>query len=232
MTNPIKPTVKSEVVSIIALMAVGIASVYFYYHFPEQVPIHWNIVGEVDRWGSGISSAISIPLIMIGMYLMFIFIPFADPRKERYNQFRKVYHVFKTLIIVFMALIYFITGFNALGYNLPIGILIPALVGVLFVLIGNYMGKIKMNWFVGIRTPWTLSSEEVWNKTHRFGGRMFILAGLIMIITPFFPVYFKGWLFFLAIAIILLGTIFYSYILYLKETKNKKNENTDESTKL
>lgn len=231
MSNPIKPSIKTEAISILFLILIAIASVYFYYNFPELVPVHWNIAGEVDRWGSGTAHALGAPLVILGMYLLFLFVPFLDPKKERYSQFRKVYHVFKTLIIGFMALIYFITGFNALGYDLPVAILAPGLVGVLFIVLGNYMGKIKSNWFVGIRTPWTLSSEEVWNKTHRFGGRMFVLAGLIMIIIPFFPVGFKGWLFIISIGIILVGTILYSYILYLKETKNKKNGNNNESAK-
>jgi len=81
------------------------------------------------------------------------------------------------------------------------------------------MGKIKMNWFVGIKTPWTLSSEENWNKTHRFGGKMFILAGILMMVQNFLPVMLRLPIFIISIAGLLFGTIGYSYILYLKEKK-------------
>jgi len=123
------------------------------------------------------------------------------------------------MILSLIVIIYFIVGLNGLGYNLPVGIITPGLIGLLFIILGNYFGKIKMNWFMGIRTPWTLSSEEVWNKTHRFGGKMFILAGLLMMAQIFLPLNFRLPIFVVSIATILLGTVGYSYIVYLKEKK-------------
>jgi uncharacterized membrane protein len=86
---------------------------------------------------------------------------------------------------------------------------------------GNYMGKLKPNWFVGIRTPWTLSSETVWNKTHRFGGKVFMLGGLIMIITSIAPMSWRLPLFIADIIVLMLGTVGYSYFVYLKEKKKQ-----------
>ncbi len=220
MANPIKPTIKTEILPILILAAAIISSFYFYSHFPEKVPTHWNFAGEVDDWGSR-AIAFIIPAVMVIMYVLFMVLPFLDPKKEKYEQFSKVYHVFKDIIILFMAIIYFATSLNALGYNLPIGIIVPVGVGLLFIIIGNYMGKIKSNWFVGIRTPWTLSSEEVWNKTHRFGGKMFMLGGVLIAIDAFLPINYRLAVFMAAIILVLLGTVGYSYLIYLKEKRGK-----------
>jgi len=220
MSNPIKPTIKTEIWPILLVLLASISSFYFYANFPEQVPIHWNYAGEVDNWGSRQVGAFLFPGIMIGTYLLFLFLPFADPRRERYNQFRKVYHVFKIIIILFMVAIYFISSLNTLGYNVSVNKLMPLLVGLLFIIIGNYMAKIKPNWFMGIRTPWTMSSEENWTKTHRVGGKIFIFGGILMAITGFLPVEFRLPVFIATIIIILFGTVGYSLGLYL--SKNKK----------
>ncbi len=217
MSNPITPTFKTEIWPIILIIIAITASFYFYAHFPEQVPIHWNMAGEVDNFGSRTTAAFLFPAIIFGMYLLFLLLPYIDPKKERYAQFRKIYHVFKTFIIFFMVAIYFITSLNALGYKIPVGLWTPVLVGLLFIIIGNYMSKIKSNWFIGIRTPWTLSSEEVWNKTHRLGGKVFILGGALMMLMYFLPVKLRLPLFIIIIVIILLGTTGYSYWLFRKE---------------
>ena len=221
MPNPIKPTLKTEILPILLLVMAAAASFYFYANFPERVPIHWNMAGEVDSYGSRATGAFLFPGILVGMYLLFLIIPYIDPKKARYIQFRKVYHIFKAFMIFFLAAIYFIASLNALGYNIPVGLWVPMMVGLLFIVIGNYMGKIKSNWFMGIRTPWTLSSEEVWNKTHRFGGKVFIFGGILMILMYFLPLNCRLPLFIIIITIILLGTVGYSYMLYRREEKKK-----------
>ena len=99
MTNPIKPTLKTEILPLLVLVAAIISSFYFYSHFPERIPTHWSFAGEVDGWGTR-STAFIIPAVMAGMYLLFMVLPFLDPKKERYEQFRKVYHIFKSSIIL------------------------------------------------------------------------------------------------------------------------------------
>ena len=219
MNNPIKPTIKTEILPILLVVLAIIASFYFYANFPEQVPIHWNTAGEVDNYGSKAVGAFLFPGIILGMYLMFLFLPLVDPKKKRYEQFRKVYHVFKNILILFMAAIYFISSLNALGYNVEIGVWVPVLVGLLFIVLGNYMGKIKPNWFMGIRTPWTLSSEEVWNKTHRLGGKLFMLCGLVIMLMNYLPINLRMPILISTIALMVLGTVGYSLILYLQEKK-------------
>ncbi|MFA6306542.1 MAG: SdpI family protein [Patescibacteria group bacterium] len=221
MANPIKPTIKTEFIPLLLIILALASSVYFYNNLPERVAIHWNFAGEVDGYGSGQTQAVVFPSMIIGMYVLFLLIPYLDPKKERYEQFSKIYHIFKSLIIALIVVIYFVVGLNGLGYNLPVGVITPGLIGLLFIVIGNYMAKIKRNWFMGIRTPWTMSSEEVWNKTHRFGGKMFILAGLLMIAEIFLPVSWKLPIFIIMMVILLAGTVGYSYLVYLQEKKKK-----------
>lgn len=214
--NPVKPSLKTEWLSIVLLAITGVIAWYFYNHFPAIIPIHWNIAGEPDNWGSGKMNAIVLPSVILGTYLMFLVLPYLDPKKERYEQFAKTYHVFKSIFVGFMLIIYVATGLSALGYPIKIGAVVPGLVGVLFVIIGNYMGKLKMNWFVGVKTPWTLSSEEVWNKTHRFSGKIFVIAGLLMIIQIWLPITLKWIVFIGTISMLIFGSFGYSYYIYKK----------------
>lgn len=223
MNNPIKINFKTEIFSVCVLLLTVIASFYFYNNFPESVPVHWNFAGVADRWSGSMMAAFIIPGVMIFMYVMFLFLPLLDPKKDRYVEFAKTYLMFRNLILAFMAFIYLISSLNGLGYNFPIEIYVPGAVGVLFVVMGKYLPSVKSNWFVGIRTPWTLSSEEVWNKTHKFGGKIFIGAGLLMMIEGILPSEFRLGTFIFIIALMLLGTIGSSYYFYIKE-KNSKNK--------
>ena len=156
------------------------------------------------------------------MYLLFLGLPYFDPRKERYAQFAKPYHIFKNLMITFMTIIYFLVGFAGIGYPIDVSVIVPASVGILFIIIGNYLGKIKSNWFMGIRTPWTLSNEEVWSKTNRLGGKLFIVGGLLLILGLILPKTAFWVLFIIAMIIITVTPVIYSYLLYRKiEKKNQ-----------
>ncbi len=219
MSNPIKLTIKSELFSAILIIVLIAASFYFYSHFPAVVVTHWNFQGQPNGWSGRAFAAFFFPALLIALYLLFIFLPNLDPRKERYAEFAKTYNVFRNLIIAVLAAVYFVASFNNLGANLSVNLWVPAAIGVLFIVLGNYLGKIKPNWFVGIRTPWTLSSETVWNKTHRFGGKVFIFGGLLMILSGFGPEAWRLPLFIADIIILLFGTVVYSYLVYLKEGK-------------
>ena len=153
---------------------------------------------------------------------MFLVLPKIDPKKDRYTQFMKPYKILQNLIIAFLVIIYFVTGFYALGYEMNVSILIPVMIGGLFVIIGNYMSKLKSNWFVGIRTPWTLSSENVWNKTHRLGARVFIVGGIILGITAYVPNPVNIYLFVINLIFIVFTPVVYSYLEHKKENNNKK----------
>ncbi|NUM25397.1 MAG: SdpI family protein [Candidatus Buchananbacteria bacterium] len=220
MKHPLTPNIKTEIMPVITLILLAVISVYFYNNFPNQVPTHWNYRGEVDGYSGKAFGAFGIPVIIVVMYVMFLLFPLLDPKKDRYQQFKKTYHVFKTMIIVVMGLIYFYSGLAALGYPVSINIAVPATIGLLFIVMGNYMSKIKSNWFIGIRTPWTLSNEEVWNKTHRVGGKIFIALGAFMIIGIFLPdkIYWQGFIVSLLASVV--GMMGYSYWIFKKINKN------------
>ena len=220
MKNPTHPTFKSEVFPIAIILISFIASVYFYAHFPDRVPTHWNFKGQVNGWSSKGFGAFFFPIVNAAMYLLLLLLPIIAPRRERYEQFAKPYHIVKSAIVAFMTLIYFYTGFAGLGYKMPpMNTLISVSMGILFIIIGNYLGKVKSNWFMGIRTPWTLSNEEVWNKTHRLGGKLFVVGGFISIVGSLMPTNVLWIIFIIDILIITLVPTIYSYWLYGKLTK-------------
>lgn len=221
MKNPIKPNLKTEILPIIFILISIISSFYFYANFPARVVTHWNFAGEPDGWSNRGFAAFFFPGMMIIIYLLLLFLPMTDPKKDRYNEFKRVYHIFKGYFLFFFALIYFVASLNNIGFKYDVGIFVSLGVGLLFIVIGNYLGKVKRNWFLGIRTPWTLSNEEVWNKTHRFGGKLFMAIGLIMMIIGISPIDWRMILFIPSIIILVFGILAYSYIIYLREQKKK-----------
>ncbi len=209
---------KYEVISFLAILAVAVFSVYFYLNAPDLVPSHWNFQGEVDDYSSKTFIAIFGPVLTLGLYLLFWLLPKIDPKKERYAEFAGVYAIFRTVIIVFLAGIFLVTGLAGLGYDVNIAKIVPLAVGVLFVTMGYFLDRVKSNWFVGIRTPWTLSSETVWQKTHRLGRYTFMIAGVVfaggafLAETKFYPHIFIG-----AILLAAVAPVVYSYLLYRGE---------------
>lgn len=217
MSLPIKINFKTEIVLwLIIVLSFGLA-LYGYQNLPDQIASHWNFRGEVDGYASKTFGAWFGPILLIGMYALFIILPYFDPQKKRYEEFATTYNIFRFIIIFFFFLIYAATLLFNLGYPLDIGKLIPALIGILFIIMGNYLGKIKFNWFMGIRTPWTMSSENVWNKTHRYGGWLFVALGIVIILDPFLPETLGLITFIAAIVAMILGTFGMSYYFYRKE---------------
>jgi len=216
--SPIKYSFKSEIIPVLLIVAAWVFGFYFYAHFPAQVVTHWNYNGQPNGYSSKAVGAFLLPAILTFIYGLFLGLPYLDPKKERYESFAKIYTLFRGLIMGVLLVIFLTASASNLGYPIQTGSIIPIIIGLLFIVLGNYMGKIKPNWFVGIRTPWTLSSENVWNKTHRLGGFMFVLFGAGLVATPLFPASAK--LLILIVGVVLASVIpmAYSYILYRKET--------------
>jgi len=219
--NLLKITWKTEILSIIFVVVSFVASIYFYLNFPDKVPVHWNIYGNPDNWASKEFGAFFFPALILIMYVGLIFTPYLDPKREQYKNFADIYNIFRTIMTGFMTVIYFLTGFAGIGYNVQIGVWVPVLIGMLFIVIGNYMGKIKSNWMFGNKNMWTLSSEEVWNKSNRMGGKALIVGGLLMALDGLVNDYmWKTIIFVIAILVIILVPNIYSYIIFNQE-KNK-----------
>lgn len=213
---------KKELPAILMVLASWVLGWYFYMHFPDRVVTHWNFAGTPDAWGSKTTNVWAMPGLLTGMYLLFTVLPLVDPRKDRYPEFIGVYRIFKNIIMLVLLAVILASGAYNLGYNIKIQYVIPTIIGLLMIVLGNYMSKIKPNWFMGIRTPWTMSSENVWNKTHRVGGYAFILFGLLIILSSFLPKVLGLIAFILGIMIVTVGTFGYSYWVYRQEIANSK----------
>jgi len=155
----------------------------FYGDLPDPVPTHWNAQGEVDGFTPKPWGAWLFPLITLGIYLLFVVIPLISPHGFRMESFLGVVGILKLATVLFMFVVGVTVILAARGAPFDPGDIVLPGVGALLVVIGNYMGKLRKNFFIGIRTPWTLASDEVWAKTHRLGGWTFVLAGLVMILS-------------------------------------------------
>ena len=220
--SPIKISFKSEIFSILLILASCAASIYFYLHFPDRVPTHWGINGEPNGWSSKSFGAFFLPVLLLGMYLMFFILPYIDPKRENYSKFANVYGIFKNLILGLLFAVYIMASLNGIGIKVDISTWVPLLIGIMFVVLGSYMGKLKLNWFVGARNMWTLSSESVWEKTNQLSGKVFIFAGILIALEVFMPQFLIMPTFFVAIFAILLIPNFYSFVLYNREARKKK----------
>jgi uncharacterized membrane protein len=151
---------------------------------PVQVPIHFNLEGVADNW-SNKSTLLYIPgAIGIGIYLLVLFIPILDPKKK-IQQMEGKYYAFRLILTIFFSLLSTYIIFTGKSGSLKPNILF-ALLGALFAMFGNYFQTVRPNYFLGIRTPWTLENEQVWKKTHRLGGRLWIVGGILIVLLAFF----------------------------------------------
>jgi len=152
------------------------------------------------------------------MYGLFIFMPAIDPKKENYKLFESTYIYFRYLFHIFFLGIHGLIIAAALGYNVDTGRLVTLAVSLLLMLMGNVMGRLKHNYFVGIKTPWTLADEEVWRKTHRLGAILWTAGGLMGVIMSLLR-QSMGWVFIAVIAVMTFIPIVYSYLIFSKLKK-------------
>lgn len=175
----------SELVLIVVVLLPCAYLLSLYSALPERVPIHWNIQGEVDGWG-GKNTTWIISLLPILTYFGLLVAAKIDP-KSKLNLEDKKFGILRLILVLFMSMIsIFILMMIADKYDLQIANIL-VIIGLLFVFLGNYLPTLSSNYFVGIRTPWTLQNEEVWRKTHRFTGRVWIMLGLLIAILGGFP---------------------------------------------
>lgn len=195
-----------------------LTSIFCYPHMPEKVASHWNAQGQVDGHASKFCGLFLMPLILVGVSLLFFVIPRIDPLRANIEKFRKYYDGFIILFLLFMFSVHCQVILWNLGIKVSPNVVIPIGLGFLFFYTGILCEHAKRNWFIGIRTPWTLSSEKVWNKTHKLGGKLFKIGGVIVFIAVFFQKYM---LFFILIPVLSIAvyTLVYSYLEYQKEVK-------------
>ena len=201
------------------LVAFAVAfSISVYDRLPEQMASHWNTASQVDGYISRFWGAFLMPVISVGMLLLFLVIPQIDPLKANIAKFREYFNAFIAIMVGFMVYMHILTMLWNLGYdqfNMGAAML-PAL-GLIFVFAGIMMRQAKRNFFIGIRTPWTLSSDRVWDETHRLGSTLFIASGILALLGALFPDY-AFWFILVPVLGSTLFLLVYSYVLYQKET--------------
>lgn len=170
---------------IVALMLV--VSVWALGKLPAgaQIPVHFGPDGTPDRYGSRFEGLFLLPLVTIGVALLMAVLPKIEPRRTNFLQSHKAYVAFWLVIMFVLAGVHGAAVGNAVGYDINVTIIVLTLVGAMFIVIGNFLGKIKSNFTMGVRTPWTLTSNLSWNKTHRLVGKLFVALGVTMVLGGF-----------------------------------------------
>ncbi len=181
------------------------------------IPTHWNIKGEVDGWMPIMQAALVFVGANLLIFLLMLFLPYISPKyRKQEERFKKIIPQFTGIMNFFFGLVHiysmYLSKYPQIGQK---GNYMLAIIGIMFVAIGNLLPKIPQNYFAGIRTPWTLSSEENWRKTHRLGGRSFVFGGIITASASFFPkdptASIVAFGIFMACVLIPLGYSFYLY---------------------
>ena len=208
----------TTIIVLLMIAAATVAGLLLWNRLPDQMASHWNVNDQVDGYTSKFGGVFMLPLITLGMVLLFLVVPSIDPLKANIAQFRGAFNLFIVLIVAFMLYIYALSLAWNLGYdNFKMsGAMLPA-IGLLFIFIGYMMRQAKRNFFIGIRTPWTLSSDRVWNETHRIGAVLFIISGALAFIGGFLGGTTAFWFMFAPIIGSTIFLLIYSYLLYQRE---------------
>ena len=177
-----KTNLQKELPLIIIVLIPFLYLAYVWNSLPEKVPLHWNIEGEIDRYGDK-SELILIPLLLpLLIYVLFTIIPKIDPKGKIKNMGNK-YTILKTIMTLFMSVLSMIIIYIALNETFYNPNYIVLLIGILFAILGNYFKTLRANYFIGIKTPWTLENETVWKETHKLAGKLWFAGGLIIVLS-------------------------------------------------
>jgi uncharacterized membrane protein len=184
---------------------------------PEQVATHWGFDGKPDGWSSRSTAVFLLPMIGLGIAALLAFLPRTDPRRKNFELHAPTYWLVANASLIVISAIHVGVIGHGLGWPIPLSRVVAIGVGALFVIIGNVMTRMRPNWFMGIRTPWTLSSDVVWRKTHRAGGYGFVAAGGLAILAGLLRPDWASWVITGSIAVVALGAVIYSYFLWREE---------------
>jgi len=207
----IKKNLKTLIITSLIILLPILAGVILWNRLPEQIPIHWNAAGEVDGWSSKPFAIFGLPGILLAAQWLCVLGTGADPKKANHPE--KVLKLVLWIIPVLSVVLGTITYATAMGKTVRVEIILPIIIGLLFTVIGNYMPKCKQNYTIGIKIPWTLNSEENWNRTHRFAGRLWVVCGLLIMLTGFLGGF---WVFLPIVILMVLAPFIYSYVLHRK----------------
>ena len=160
---------------------------------PDRIPVHWNLHQHVDRYGGRFEGLLGLPLTALGLYVLMLLVPRIDPGRANYAAFLGAFTTLRLALVVYLAALYVVMHLWMRGIEVRMNTVMPLLMGALFIVVGNLLGKLRPNWFIGIRTPWTLSSKDAWVRAHRAGGWVFIGGGLLFMASGLVPAPWALW---------------------------------------
>ena len=213
-------TRNTTIIVLILIVAAMLAGLFFWNKLPDQMASHWDVNDQVNGYMSRTWGVFMVPLMTLGLFLLFLVIPSIDPLKANIAQFREAFNLFIVLIVAFMLYIHALSlawNLGYTGFKMSTSML-PAM-GLLFIFIGFMLRKAKRNFFIGIRTPWTLSNDRVWDETHRLGSILFMASGVLAFIGGIFGGMTAFWFLFVPLIGSTIFLLAYSYVLYQRETK-------------
>ena len=181
MTSPRPGMLRRWYPVLLALLG-ALLSLAVYSRLPDPMAVHWNVQGRADGWMPRRVAAFFGPVFLLVIWQVLRLARRIDPRQANYSRFDDAYETIVAAVLGLLLATHVITIAVALGYQVPVGRLVPALVGMLFVVTGNVMPRLRANWWFGVRTPWTLSDDRVWARTHRLAGYCMTGAGLVTIL--------------------------------------------------
>jgi uncharacterized membrane protein len=224
---------KKTLIAAFALVALSfIVSLWVYPSLPASVASHWNAAGQANGYSDKLFGALFVPVLSLVLVVFFVFLPRIDPLRANYAKFQKYYDLFVLVFVAFMVYLHAITIYWNLGGAFSFTALLTPAFAALFYFIGVLMQNAKRNWFVGIRTPWTMSSDRVWDRTHAVGGKLFKACGIISLLGLVFS---DAAIVFMVAPVISVAvfTFVFSYVEFKKEQKEKgKGRRKENSGKL
>ena len=202
----------------------GLVLIWALPSLPDPMASHWGLDGRPDGWSSRSTTVFVLPLFGLLIAALLAFVPRIDPRRRSHEQHAGTWWVIANASLVVISAIHiFVIGYG-LGWNVPFNQVVAIGIGGLFLLIGNLMTRMRPNWFMGIRTPWTLSSDTVWRKTHRVGAYGFVAAGIVSILAGILIPARAGLVLIVSAAIVGVGSLVYSYVAWRQEVGHAPKE--------
>ena len=202
---------------VLLVVIMAAASVIAYPRLPERVPIHWDLHGQTNRWQSRGHAVLFLPIAAVVLWGVLRALPSIDPRRANYSKFQPTYEFMVGATLTVIALIHLAVLASGIGMPIAIHRVIPIALGIILVAIGNQLPRARSNWWFGIRNPWTLSNDRVWERTHRVGGYLMMAAGVVMIVGSLLWVR-AGPLVIACVAAWAIGSMIYSYVAWRQET--------------
>lgn len=202
--------------SIIILLPI-IIGLILWNKLPDKIPTHWNAAGEVDGWSSKAFAVFGLPGFLFAVHWVCVLASSADPKKQ--NIEKKVLNIVLWICPVISVLGAVLIYGTALGMEFAVDKIVLPLLGIMFIVIGNYLPKCKQSYTMGIKLPWTLNDEENWNRTHRLGGKLWVICGVVIFLNMFLPEKFMVIIFFLVLAVAVFVPTVYSYLIFKEKEK-------------